>query len=96
MADVLNIYRINIMEPILIVIMRVVFVLLILVGMALVLLGINHYLLKPEENDMDRLRKDIEETDDVISKDSIFHTFLVRDRRGDKEKRSHSILKHRH
>ncbi len=80
------------METILITILRAVFVLLILVGMAVVLLAINHYLLNPQENDTDRLKRDVEENDNVISKDSIFHTFLVRD--SEKNRRDKSMVKH--
>lgn len=57
-------------------------VILILVGMSAVLLGINHYLLRTtDDSSTDRLRKDVREREDVISQDSLFHKFLLENKR---------------
>ncbi|MCM1290311.1 MAG: hypothetical protein NC201_02305 [Prevotella sp.] len=70
------------MTAILIFIIRLVLVLLILVGMVMVLLGINHFLLRSdtdERQETERLRRDVKNKDYVISRYSLFHMFLARE-----------------
>ena len=64
-------------------VIRVILVIVILLGMVMVLLGINHYLLRPndswDDSDCDQLKNEIRDQDMVIGKKNLFHNFLGRD-----------------
>lgn len=60
---------------------KIVVILALLMGMVMVLMGIGHLYRKDgsrEVREADRLRRDIKESDNVITRNSIFHDFLVR------------------
>lgn len=64
-------------------IFRIVLVLLILVGMIVVLLAINHVTHNDDtisQSDTDRLKRDLTDNQKVITRQSVFHKFLARDK----------------
>lgn len=72
-------------------VIKIASVFLIMMFMVALLLALNHFMVHNDgESNMDRLRRDIEDADDVISKDSLFHTFLLHQSR----KKSTGKLKH--
>lgn len=64
-----------------IVILKVMLVLIILVAMVMILLGINQLFsgnLQAEEEEINRLRNDVNDKDEVITPQNIFRKFLGR------------------
>lgn len=63
-------------------ILKIVAVVVLLLAMVLVLLGIGHLFNKEtlaHDEDVSKLKREMKEREEVISRHSVFHSFLVRE-----------------
>lgn len=76
---------------------QIVIVLVLLVGMVVLLLSLHHLFRGDaeslEEQDVDKLRREVENGFEVISSHSLFHRFLVRQQKESRSRESRRVAR---
>ena len=65
--------------------MKALAVIGLLAGMLILLVGIRHFSLSPDPEETDALRDEMKDDHTVISSHSLFHDFILEDRKSDEE-----------